>query len=193
VDEQEYQELDFVFPDPVPILDNDRKLFVEMLYPDIHFQVDQQLIPAHRYILLTRCPAFGRMFTSGMIESKTSVIQLNDVRLATFQAFLEFIYCGDVVISNFEVAIELLNEADKYFLAELKNKIGRYLKSQINLENVIEIANLSELHEVDPCRETALKFIVSNFDALFENKHQLTDLLDSCLIQLFKKYRRSNK
>ncbi len=96
-------------------------------------------------------------------------------------------------ISDFEVALDLLNEADKYFLAGLKMKIGRYLKTQINMNNVIEIANLAELHEVDPCRDAALKFILSNFDALFESKHQLTDLLDPCLIQLFKKHRRNNK
>jgi len=64
INELEDQEVELTSVRQASISENDRKLFVEMLYPDIHFQVDQQLIPAHRYILLTRCPAFGRMFTS---------------------------------------------------------------------------------------------------------------------------------
>jgi len=101
-------------------------------------------------------------------------------------AFLEFIYCAEVTIPDIETSIELLREADKYSLPKLKKKVGRYLQHQINKENVIRLANLSELHEIDSVKEAALDYIFFNFDALFEDsQNKLTDLLDPLIVELF--------
>jgi len=89
-----------------------RKLLadVEILVGDISF-------PAHRSILSSQSPVFEAMFGSGMKESQTGSVRIEDVDSDVFKDFLDYLYTGMLPPSvNNE---ELFSVADKYQVATL--------------------------------------------------------------------------
>ncbi len=54
---------------------------------DISFKIDDQIIPAHKKILIPRSRYFANLFNSGMAESKQQVIEINDCEYHVFQGF----------------------------------------------------------------------------------------------------------
>ena len=47
-----------------PFISSFKQLFTERLFPDIHFEVQTEKIPAHKAILVSRCRHFRNMLTS---------------------------------------------------------------------------------------------------------------------------------
>ena len=69
------------------------------------------------------------------------MISVQDINLPTFKKLLEFIYSDQLVkIENVLVA------ANKYGLDRLKRLCEKYLVSLIELDNVIELLYLSDMH-----------------------------------------------
>ena len=67
--------------------------------------------------------------------------------LPTFKKLLEFIYSDQLVkIENVDQAIDVLVAANKYGLDRLKRLCEKYLVSIIELDNVIDLLYLSDMH-----------------------------------------------
>jgi len=79
---------------------------------DVEFLVGEEAFGAHRSLLATRSPVFAAMFASGMEETATGQVRIEDTDPTTFQHFLKFLYTG-----MFEPCFldrELFAVADKY-------------------------------------------------------------------------------
>lgn len=61
----------------------------ESCFPDVSFEIDGRSIHAHKFILSARSPVFAAMFASGMQESKSSVVRLEDVEYDVMQAVVK--------------------------------------------------------------------------------------------------------
>jgi hypothetical protein len=59
------------------------------------------------------------MFTSGMKEQTTGVVEIADLDVKTMQAFVEYLHT-EFVENLSEVALELFKLADKYMVDGLK-------------------------------------------------------------------------
>jgi hypothetical protein len=70
-------------------------------------------------ILTAHSKVFKDMFTSGMKEQATSVIEITDFDVKTMKAFIEYLHT-DFVENLSEVAFELFKAADKYMVDGLK-------------------------------------------------------------------------
>ena len=79
---------------------------------DVEFLVGREVFGAHRHLLSARSPVFAAMLKSGMNESLTGKIRIDDLDSTTFFHFLKFLYTGEV--ENSAKTGKLFAAADKY-------------------------------------------------------------------------------
>jgi len=116
-------------------------------FSDVTFIINDTRIKGHKCILASRSNFFKNMFTVGMRESEESIISVQDISLPTFMKLLEFIYSDQLNdIESAEQAIEVLVAANKYGLDRLKRLCEKFLVQLIDLENVVELLYLSDMH-----------------------------------------------
>ena len=78
---------------PEPTMSEDtRALFEEGKCSDVRFMVQDEVIQAHSQILCARSEVFSKQLTTGMHESVSKVIVIEDCDVVTFKAFLQFLY-----------------------------------------------------------------------------------------------------
>ncbi len=60
-------------------------LFMNQNESDVAFKVQDQLIPAHKSVLMKKSRYFEKVFNSGMAESKQDVIEISDCEYEVFK------------------------------------------------------------------------------------------------------------
>ena len=170
---------------PVSFQRSDQKFFKEKPFADLVFRVQGEEIKAHKAFLAARCSYFNNMFQSGMIEGNSNVIEVPDIKPKTFEAFLEFIYCGEVTSEDEEIWLDLLELSDKYCMKSLEELCSSSLKGKMSKENVVKAANLAEKLGMEDLKQEALNFIIGNFDGVFESQ-DIRELSRELLMELFK-------
>lgn len=99
------------------------KQFLREETADVFFEIGNwgyHVVPAHKFILMSRVDYFDKLFRSGMKEASTNRIELKDDDYSAFIRMLKFIYCGQIPDDLNEVAEKLLPMAEKYGIEQLK-------------------------------------------------------------------------
>ncbi len=104
-----------------------------------------------------------------MIEAKSSKIVISDMKAVTFRVFLEYLYSDDVELDA-TLAKDLLTQADKYSVPELKGRCEQFLMNNIEPDNYVLLANLSELLEANKLRDAVRDYIAKNVNVLKTRK-----------------------
>jgi len=65
-------------------------------FSDVTLKVGHREFPCHRVILANKSPVFRRMLTSGMVEDRTGVVEIEDIEAETLEKLLEFIYSDQI-------------------------------------------------------------------------------------------------
>jgi len=162
-----------------------RRQFEEKPFADIVFKVQGTPIKAHKGLISTRCPYFQRMFSSGMMETKSKEIEIHDITPATFNTVLEWIYCDYVNRMDENIAQELFAVADKFSLFDLKKLAEKCMMDHLTVGNVVERAELAEIFEASTLERATIKFMISNIDAVFA-KSDIRRLSDNILLKVCK-------
>ena len=124
------------------------------------------------------------MFQVGMRESEESVITVQDISLPTFKKLLEFIYSDQLnELESADQAINVLVAANKYGLDRLKRLCEKYLVALIDLENVIEMLYLSDMHQAVELKRMCLNFTIQYFD-IVTKRPEFKKLSKSILLEL---------
>jgi len=92
---------------------------------------------------------------------------------------LEFLY-SDHVELNSNLALDLLQQADKYSVGELKNACEKHLITIIETENYVALGNLAELIGAIALRDSVVAFIVKNIKTL-RQRRDFNDISDALL------------
>jgi hypothetical protein len=80
---------------------------------------------------------------------------------------LEFIYSDQLSdLESADQAIDVLVAANKYGLDRLKRLCEKYLVALIDLENVIELLYLSDMHQAVELKRMSINFTMQYFDIL---------------------------
>jgi len=156
-----------------------KQFLTEAPYSDISFEVESQIIPAHKGWLTQKSKYFMNMFSSGMTEAQASMIKISDMKATTFKAFLEFLY-SDQVDLNFNLALELLQQADKYSVPELKRACEEYLAKSLTRENYATIGKIAELVDATSLRQAVVNLIAKNMRTL-RKRQDFDDISDNLL------------
>lgn len=143
---------------------NMKKLFSEKKFADVVCVVEKQEIPAHRCIL-SQSKYFENMFESGMQEATAQRIPISDISVKAFKAMLESMYLGTVKLDE-ALASELIIQADKYALPELRFLCEFELQKYLSMNNLLRIARLVEKIEAPLLEKKIVEFLSDNYSKL---------------------------
>ncbi|CAO2192150.1 unnamed protein product [Urochloa humidicola] len=179
------------------------RLLVSTDGSDVSFAVGGEKFHAHQAVLAARSPVFKAQLLGSMADAKMRYITLHDVKPATFQILLQFIYTdalpGDeelaVQISSSTAAIELfqdlLGAADMYQLDRMKLVCARRLWERVSAENVATVLGCAETHSCPELKNWCLDFFVAekNFKiaVLTEGYFRLMQSFPSVIDEIRKK------
>lgn len=129
---------------------------------DIDIQVGSQLFHAHKVILAAGSTYFHAMFCSGMMEDHADVVKLHDIDPKIFSLLLDFIYLGEINVTE-ENCQDLLYAADMIGLLPVVSLCIKFLKDNIQTYNCIGIYCCADNPNLQELRYFAEDFIDTNF------------------------------
>lgn len=98
------------------------------------------------------------MFRHDSREDHENLVKIDDVDYEAFYEVLRYIYCG-LVMNMERLALSLLPAADKYSILTLKVKCENYLNENIDIENVLEVLVIADLHLCEKLKRKSLIYI----------------------------------
>ena len=114
------------------------KLFLDKEFMDLKITCNGKTLECHRSVLSCQSDVFRTMFLNmDMKEAKSGEIEINDISAETMETFLYYLYHEDV--EEKVVDTNLLFAADKYNIAGLVKVCNEYLKSNLSVENCLDV------------------------------------------------------
>uniref|UniRef100_A0A1J3H865 BTB/POZ domain-containing protein n=1 Tax=Noccaea caerulescens TaxID=107243 RepID=A0A1J3H865_NOCCA len=149
------------------------RMLTESIYTDITINASGGSIGAHRAVLAARSPVFRSMFLHDLKEKELSAINIPDMPLDACQAFLGYIY-GSIKNGDFLVhRLALLQAADKYDIADLKDACHLSLLEDIDTKNVLERLQNAYLYQLVELKGSCMRYLVK-FGKIFEIRDEFT-------------------
>jgi len=146
-----------------------RSMLFSEQYSDIAFLIDGQKFPAHKIVLATRCKHFNNIFTSGMKEAHSDVIEVTDMKIHTFKALIGFIYKNEVELTE-KIALELFEVADKYMQNELAGLCEEFLSKNLRFDNLVFMIEFADKFEAIFVKDAIIEFIIRNLEEIKSNQ-----------------------
>jgi len=138
-------------------------------YADFSILCDKETFSCHEAILRARSPVIDRMFQQNMRESTTRELVIEDVGKDVVDAFLEYLYSGEVT-KSVKNESELIYIADKYQVPGLLELC--FLKLPEVQENmVVDILTLSDRHMLTDFKKVAMQRVFANKVKFFEDEN----------------------
>ncbi len=78
-------------------------------------------------IFLVHSPVLARMLESGMTESSSNRMKVEDMDKSVVFALLQFIYCKDLPANDFSLSLKLLKVAHMYEINQLEQAMLNWL------------------------------------------------------------------
>ena len=142
------------------------KLFLNEELHDVVLSVQGKKLYAHKTILSIRSPVFRATFAHGTVETKTNVVEIEDVDYEVFVDFLRFIYTGKV--ENLDKKDSLLVLANRYELNDLLAMCDDLLCKELNVDNAGDMFELAATHNAPKLLQSSIDLLCDNV-LLFKN------------------------
>jgi len=104
-----------------------------------------------------------------MLESHSSEIEIKDTKASMFKAFLEYVYLGQTVM-NEELALNMLDLAEKYLIDDLKAACESCLQKLLTLDNCFKIFETAYFYDAMSLKKWTLFFFQMNLKKIMEQK-----------------------
>jgi len=130
---------------------------------DISFEIDGQVIKAHRLFLSARSEYFRSMFNSGMIENSSNKVKIKECDPTMFKKLLEFLYTDKCPTDIDAIASKLLPVADQYMISALKSYCADALRQSLTQDNVKEVLLLAHIHNCPLLKEYCFQHLTFSF------------------------------
>lgn len=150
---------------------------------DISIVVGEKVYNAHKVILISSSPYFEAMFLSGMVESHKSSVVLQNIDPDAFEAILNMMYDGKILITV-NIVQSLLYASSIFQIDHLKQACSDFLVKQLSPHNCLGIKGFAEVHGCYELMELAHRHSLSRFTEVSQSEdfmsldiHQVTDLL----------------
>lgn len=139
------------------------ELLFEENMSDLKIFVQDETIPAHKFILCLRSTVFKAMLCGPMTEGIKGEIVIEDASALVIKEMLRFMYldyCDPEVLMHH--AEELLAVACKYDLERLQHICENHLCINLNTNNVAVVLHLADMYGASLLKKRALVFISQN-------------------------------
>uniref|UniRef100_A0A0K0EYM8 Speckle-type POZ protein (inferred by orthology to a human protein) n=1 Tax=Strongyloides venezuelensis TaxID=75913 RepID=A0A0K0EYM8_STRVS len=130
-------------------------------YCDCMIIVGNQKIKVHKCILDARSEVFHSMLKYKLTGFQEDIIEMSEFRLEVVKEMVNYIYTGKSPRID-EMAIEMVEIAEKYKLEGLKLIATESLLNSLNVVNVCEYLEKSDIYSAEILKEFAIRYIYLN-------------------------------
>lgn len=135
------------------------RMLDEAIYADVTIHTADGTLRAHKAILCASSPVFRSMFYHDLKEKESSTIYIEDMSMESCMAFLNYMY-GTIKREDFwKHRLELLDAANKYDIADLKDACEESLLEDIDSGNVLERLQEAWLYQLDKLKKACLTYL----------------------------------
>lgn len=125
------------------LLERNKYMFNNSLMSDIKFAFpNEQIIPAHKYVLAISSPVFFAMFYGGLAE-QGDTIDITDCHPNIFLQLLRYLYCDNTNFRDVNNAIEVWHLADKYDLPWLAKECLNFVEAAMDSLNAFQVISFA--------------------------------------------------
>lgn len=116
---------------------------VTIVVSGVHFHL-------HKAIICSRSSFFRALCGTGLKESQSSCVHLNEDDPRVLEAIFEYLYTDELELTeeNHELVIPILIAANQYSVVGCKEFMEDVVGCNLDVENVLSLALLAEQHEV---------------------------------------------
>ena len=135
-------------------------------FNDVTIQSNDTSIPANRMVLSCYCSFFDQIFVSETNNQVNDlIVDLPDVDGKSLELLIQYIYTGQICISNDNV-FNMLSAAHHLELDEVKEFCFEFLESCITTDNCITILITAKLYKNFTLRDKVYKHISDNYETI---------------------------
>ncbi|XP_054267106.1 kelch-like protein 26 isoform X2 [Macrosteles quadrilineatus] len=125
---------------------------------DVTLVAEGEAFQAHRVVLASCSDYFRAMFTDAMRESRQSEICLNGVSAAGMRLLLDYAYTSRLALNLANIQ-DVLSAASHIQVVAVVEACSNYLQSQLDLDNCVDIATISETYSLSQLRGVVYRFM----------------------------------
>ena len=146
------------------------------LFCDVTAIAEETQFPTHKVVLAAASPFFVSLLRSDMKEAKESEMELTlkEATASVVEDVLEYIYTGNVEITDEEQARKLIATAEYLLIPSLKTISRRFLYERLTTENCLFTYFFAMNYNCGELSQNSLQFINANFAAVMVTEHLLS-------------------
>ncbi|XP_035219558.1 TD and POZ domain-containing protein 1-like [Stegodyphus dumicola] len=141
-----------------------KSLYMSKNLADTIISVEGAEIRAHKAVLAARSEYFRIWESTG-----NSKLVIHGIKSAVMEAVLYYIYTGQMREMRLEIALDMLTASRKFRIPHLELMIIEFLQDNIDADNVTDILLWSEELNLKDLKQTALKFVSSNYSEVVKS------------------------
>ncbi|KAI6177715.1 Speckle-type POZ protein-like isoform X2 [Aphelenchoides bicaudatus] len=120
---------------------------------DIEFKIKKCL-------LVGVSETFAQMFNSGLEESRTNIVNIEDIKPDALKAFIKYVYKGYLEMDSIKHVEELFVFSDKYLIEALKTECASILGKGLTKQNVLNRFTLATMHNSNELKNSILTYML---------------------------------
>lgn len=142
-------------------------------FTDVTLCVESNEFPCHKNVLAVSSPYFMAMFSSGLAESQQGHIEIQEMNAKTLGLVLDYIYTGEVVLSE-DTVQNLLSAANLFQLIPLRSGCADFMIKHVNGTNCIGVYFFAKAHQCNVLAKKAKEIINKKFATLCKEQEFMT-------------------
>ncbi|KAK3096186.1 hypothetical protein FSP39_024171 [Pinctada imbricata] len=149
------------------------KLYKDQEFVDVTLCVEDTEFPCHKNVLAVSSPFFMAMFSSNLAESQQDKIPLKELDSQTMSLVLDYIYTGQVMLSE-DTVQHLLSASNRFQLISLRSGCAEFMMNHITVSNCIGVYFFAIAHECKVLAMKAKEIINNQFSVLCKQQEFLS-------------------
>ena len=158
---------------------------------DVTLQIGDCCLQAHKVVLAATSPFFAAMFSSGMRESGSGVVELKNVDSSAVRSLVDFAYSSQILFSCASAPL-LIAASDMLQFTEVKRACCDYLQCCINSTSCLDLLQFADTHNCPALHRAARLHCDLHFSVVTELPSFLEMTLDGLEAYLSSDYLRVN-
>uniref|UniRef100_A0A2C9MAJ6 BTB domain-containing protein n=2 Tax=Biomphalaria glabrata TaxID=6526 RepID=A0A2C9MAJ6_BIOGL len=149
------------------------QLYKNKQFVDVSLRAEQSEFPCHKNVLAASSPYFLVMFSTSLAEGQQNCITLQDMEARTLELVLEYIYNGQVSLTE-DTVQNLLSAANLFQLIPLRDGCAEFMMSHVTVSNCIGVFFFAKAHQCNVLALKAKEIINNKFPLLCKQQEFLS-------------------